>query len=192
MHADRTNRGLLSMLGLLLLAAGITGILAGTDAFARNGGNRHLLDNPVGRYIGDNQTWFWLTAAAVAAILALLALRWFAAVLRPAPRTADIELAVTTPGHGRTTLESAALRDALTTEINGYRDVDHAHIQVLGNLDAPRLTVTVHATRDADLAALRHRLQTQALAHARQALDAADLPVRLDLAVAKQPTSRVT
>src|SRR5919202_1225484 len=50
MHADRTNRALLGLLGLLLLAAGVAGILAGTSAFGAGGPHRHLLDNAAGRY----------------------------------------------------------------------------------------------------------------------------------------------
>lgn len=190
MHADRTNRALLTLLGLLLLAAGVAGILAGAGVLGDQVDNRHLLANPVAHYIGDNGAWFWPIAALAAAILALLALRWLVAVLRPEPRTGDIHIAAA-PATGRTTLDSGALRDALTAEIETYRGVDNARIHVLGTPDAPRLTVTVRATNDSDLVALRRRLETQALQHARQALDSPELPIRLHLSLANQKTSRV-
>ena len=189
MHADRTNRTLLTLLGLLLLAAGVAGILAGIDTFGHQVANRHLLANSLARYIGDNSAWFWPIAAVAATLLALLALRWLFAVLRPEPRTGDIHIAAA-PGTGYTTLDSGALRDALTAEIETYRGVDNAHIRVLGTPDAPRLAVTVRATDDSDLVALRRRLETQALQHARQALDSPHLPIQLNLAVTNQ-TSRV-
>jgi hypothetical protein len=189
MHADRTNRALLTLLGLLLLAAGVAGILAGTDILGHQVGNRSLIANPVGHYIGDNSAWFWPIAALAAAVLALLALRWLVAVLRPDARPGDIHIAAA-PTTGRTTLDSGALRDALTAEIETYRGVDNARIRVLGTPDAPRLAVTVRVTNDSDLVALRRRLETQALQHARQVLDSPDLPIRLHLSLTNQ-TSRV-
>lgn len=189
MHADRTNRALLILLGLVLLAAGVAVILAGADILGDQLGNRHLLANPVAHYIGDNSAWLWPIAALAAALLALLAIRWLVAVLRPEPRIGHIHIAAT-PATGRTTLDSGALRDALTAEIETYRGVDNARIRVLGTPDAPRLAVTVRATNDSDLVALRRRLETQALQHARQALDSPDLPIRLHLSLTNQ-TSRV-
>jgi hypothetical protein len=190
MHADRTNRTLLTLLGLVLLLGGVALIVAGTNVFGANFSRRHLLNNPAAHYAGTHSNWFWPAIAVVAFLLALLALRWLAAVLRPQPRAGDIAIA-SAPATGRTQLDSGALRDALTGEIETYRGVDNVRIQVLGSSDAPRLAVTIRATRDSNLVALRRRLETQALQHARQALDAPRLPVRLDLDVTKQPRSRV-
>jgi hypothetical protein len=193
MHADRTNRAFLTILCLLLLLGGAALIVAGTatNLYGAHFSRRHLLDNPAAQYAGTHSNWFWPAIAFLAFLLALLALRWLAAVLRPQPRTGDIDItaAVAT---GRTHLDSGALRDALTGEIETYRGVDNARVQVLGSSDAPRLAVTIRATRDANLAALRRRLETRALQHARQALDAPGLPIHLDLDVTKQPGSRVS
>jgi hypothetical protein len=191
MHADRTNRALQALLGLLLFAGGAAGLLAGTDAFGDDLDRRRLLDNPVARFIGDNSAWFWPVTALAAAILALLALRWLIAVLSPAARTADIAIQGDRSA-GRTTLRSGALSDALATELETYRGVHAARVRVSGTPTDPSLDVTVRTAEDADLARLRHRIETEALTHARQALDTPRLPIRLDLTTTDHRSSRVS
>jgi MFS family permease len=191
MHADRTSRAVLALLGLLLLAAGTAGVLAGTDVLGRDVDRRHLLDNPVAGFIGDNTEWFWPVVALVAAVLAVLALRWLIALLSPAPGTRDIVIGGDRSA-GRTILRSGALGDALTTELQTYRGVHAARVRVSGPPTAPALGITVRTTEDADLARLLRRIETGALAHAREALDAPRLPVRLDLTATDRRAGRVS
>lgn len=47
MHADRVNRAALAILGLLLLALGVSGILLGASVFGDRAAHRKLLDNSV-------------------------------------------------------------------------------------------------------------------------------------------------
>lgn len=190
MHADRTNRVLLAALGLLLFAGGGAGLLAGAGAFGGDLDRRHLLDNPVAGFVADNSVWFWPVAALVAAVLAILALRWLIAVLSPAPRPGDIVIRGERSA-GRTTLRAGALSDALATELETYHGVHAARVRVAGTPTDPRLDVSVRTTEDADLARLRHRIETEGLAHARQALDTPRLPVRLDLTTTDHRSSRV-
>ena len=191
MHADRTNRVVLALLGVLLFAGGTLGVLAGTEALGRDLDRRRLLDNPVARFIGDNSGWFWPAAALGAALLALLGLRWLVAVLSPAPRAGDIVIR-SDRSAGRTTLRPGALGDALATELQTYRGVHAARVRVSGTPTDPGLEVAVRTTEDADLAQLRHRIETEALIHTRQALDAPQLPIRLDLTTTDHRSSRVS
>ncbi|MEV8510166.1 hypothetical protein AB0368_35790 [Actinoplanes sp. NPDC051475] len=190
MYADRTTRALLTLLGVALLAGGTAGILAGADVFGHHLAGRHLTDNPIARCGGDNGVWFWPAAALTGVIAALLALRWLIAVLTPRPRAADITIA-TDRSAGPTALDPDALTDAVTTEINSYRGVDTSHARVYGSPTDPRLAITVRTDDDADIAAIRHRLESNALAHLRQALGRPDLPITLDITVGNHQTSRV-
>jgi hypothetical protein len=63
---------------------------------------------------------------------------------------------------------------------------------VLGDPGDTRLIVTVAVLTTADIPALRERIETQALAHARQALGKSDLPIRMFLDVSRAEPSRVT
>ncbi|MFI6244415.1 alkaline shock response membrane anchor protein AmaP [Micromonospora sp. NPDC050795] len=190
MHADRTTRALLSLLGLALLAAGTAGILAGTDVLGNHLAGRHLTDNPIARYLGDNSVWLWPVAAVVGLAVAILALRWLIAVLTPRSRAGDIVIASGSSA-GRTSLDANALTDAVTTEINSYRGVDTSRAKVFGSPTDPRLTISVRTEDSANIAAVRDRIEGDALAHVRQALERPDLPIILTITIGDRQSNRV-
>jgi hypothetical protein len=190
MHADRTNRIVLLLLGLLLTAAGVAGLLAGSGAFGSAVADRTLADNGLSRYFGDNGRWLWPVAAAVALIMLLLVLRWLAAVLFSTDRVRVLSLR-TDSTNDRTTLAAPAVAGAVRGEIEGYHSVRSARVWLIGNPEEPRLAVNVNADGDADLGALRDRIEHGALAHARHALDRPALPIRLDLELTSQQPTRV-
>jgi hypothetical protein len=190
MHADRTNRTILALLGALLAAAGVAGILAGTPLFGADLPRRRLLDNPVSRFIGNESVWAWPVAASLALIAAIVVIRWLITILLSTDRISDIVVA-NEGSAGRTTLAAAALSDAVDTEIGAYHGVQSAQSRVLGSRTRPLLAVTVNADQSADLAALREGIEANAITHARHALDRADLPVQLDLTVSRRHGSRV-
>ena len=185
MHADRTNRALLALFGLLVLAAGTAAMTASFGGFGTAFARRALLDNRASTYIGQHGTWVWAATAFVCLLIALAALRWILALLTSTDRAGDI----TIPGgdhQGSTTLQPGALTGALTGEIESYHSVDSASGRVVGSGGDPRVVITVTARQSADLAALCRRTEAEALAHARQALGRPDLPIRLDLDVSRR------
>ncbi|GIH03100.1 hypothetical protein Rhe02_11670 [Rhizocola hellebori] len=190
MHADRTNRILLLLLGLLLTAAGVAGLLAGSGAFGSALADRTLADSALSRYFGDNGRWLWPVAAAVAVIVLLLVLRWLFAVLFSTDRVRVLALH-TDRATDRTTLAAPAVARAVRGEIEGYHSVRAARVWLIGDPEEPRMAVTVDVDGDADLGALRDRIEHGALAHARHALDRPDLPIRLDLELTRQQPARV-
>ncbi|MER7008509.1 alkaline shock response membrane anchor protein AmaP [Dactylosporangium sp. NPDC000555] len=191
MHADRVNRAALALLGLLLLALGVSGILLGAGVFGEDAAHRNLLDNSISHFIGAHGGWVWPAVAVVAVVIALLSLRWLLTVLFSTGRLADITVAGDHSA-GRTTLTSTALGDALSGEIESYRGVHSARTHLEGDPTNPQLAVTVNTQQNADLAALRRHIETNALAHARHALGVPDLPIRLDITVTRQRSARVT
>lgn len=185
----RLDRFVLVLLGLLLTAAGALGLLAGFGAFG--GGRRHraVFDNPVGRFFGDHGDWLWPVLALVGLCLGYLALRWLLAQLTP---TAVRDLQLEPQGRqGRTELSSAAVTEAVSEEIRGYRGVSAASARLTGDEVQPELALRVQLDGRADVAALRSRIERDAIGHARQALDNPDLPVRLDLVVTDRKAARV-
>ena len=181
MHADRTNRIALALFGLLVLVAGAAGMAASTGVFGAAFSRRTLFDNQAGSYIGDHGGWLWPAVAGACLLLALACLRWVLALLASTDRVGDI----TVPGgtHQDTTIvQPAALTDALTREIGAYHGVDAARGRVIGDGRNPGIVLTVTTAPSADLHALHRRIETEALAHARRALDKPSLPIQLDLA----------
>jgi len=135
--------------------------------------------------------WLWPVSAVVALLLVLVALRWLLALLFTTDRTGDLRV----PGGGgagRGTLAPGAVTEAVVEEIESYRGVGSARARLIGDPANPQLVVTATLKDSADLAALRRRIQADALAHARAALDRPDLPAQLDLTVTTKRPTRVT
>lgn len=187
---DRLHRGVLLLVGLVLLGLGVAGILAGAGALGRTLPGRPLFDNPAARYVGHGSAWFWPVAALVSLVVGGLALRWLLTHLH-SERVRDLDLGTDRAG-GPTHLTSGALLEAVTGEISGFRGVRRASGRLLGDDRDPRLVLVVDLNGDADVVAVRQRVEQEAVAHARASLDRADLPVRLDLRVTDASTgSRV-
>jgi len=186
MHADRTNRFALTVFGLLVLLAGAAGITASAGVFGTGFSRRTLFANRVSSYIGHHGTWVWAAAAGVCLLIALAALRWILVLLISTDRAGDIPIPVSTQ-EGTTILQPAALTGALTREIGTYHGVDSARGRIIGDASDPEIVLTVTASQSADLHALHRRIETEALAHARQALGKTDLPIQLNLDVSRRP-----
>ena len=191
MHADRTNRVGLALLGLLAVLTGAAGLSLSTGFFGPAYPDRTLLANQVGSYVGRNGDWLWPAAAAVCLLIALASLRWLIALLLSTDRASDITI---TRGSraGTTTMHPAAFTGAVTREIETYHGVDSAKARVIGEPADPGLVVTVTAAGGADLAGLCHRIEAEALSHARQSLGRPGLPIQLDVDVSNRAPERVS
>lgn len=190
MHADRTNRTVLVILGLLATLVGVFGALAGYGAFGDSVQHRPLIDNPVSRYFGEHGDWLWPVVAVGCGLVALACLYWLWVLLFSTDRSGNLRLAGDRSA-GRTTLAHAALTNAVSGEVASYPGVASARSRLIGDPYRPRLVITAVLEESADLAAIRRRIETQAAAHARQALDQPDLPVQLDLTVTGRRDRRV-
>jgi hypothetical protein len=191
MHADRTNRVILAVFGLVLLAVGVAGLIANLGGFGKAFADKTLFTNRVSRYFGEQGSWLWPVIAVGCALVAFLMLRWIYVLLVSTDRPDDIVFRGDANA-GRTVLRPAALAAAVRDEISTYHGVSSAKARVLGDPGDPRLVVTVAALTTADIPALRQRIETQGLAHARQAVERADLPIRVFLDVTQAEASRVT
>ena len=191
MHADRTNRTMMLVFALLLIAAGLDAGAASIGGYGTGTAHSHLMANPTGHFIGANGIWLWPVAAVAALIVALIALRWLIALLFSTDRSGDL-LIRSGSGAGRTTLASGALTDAVAEEIEGYRGVNSARARLIGDREDPELVVTAGLEQTADFTALRQRIETEALTHARQALGDMALPAQLELTISTKRGARVT
>ena len=186
MHADRTKRFALTLFGLLVLIAGAASMTASTGVFSTPFSTRTLFANRVSTYIGQHGTWVWPIVAGVFLLIALAALRWIVALLVSTDRAGDIPIPVRAH-EGTTILQPAALTGALTQEVGAYHGVDTARGRIIGAASAPEIVIAVTASQSADLHALHRRIETEALAHTRQALGKTDLPIHLHLDISRRP-----
>ena len=192
MHADKTNRTMLILLAVLMIAAGAAGLVAGFGILGSVTRHGALTHNRVGAFIGRDGDWLWPVVAIVAVVIVYLALRWLFTLLTSTDRSGDLPVRSAEEGsvRGRTTLVSTAVTSAVTEEIGTYRGVQSARARMTGDAEDPTLAVGVTLEQTADLAGLRHRIETEALSHARQALDKPELPILLDLTITTKRATR--
>jgi hypothetical protein len=220
MHADRTNRVLLALIGLLALAIGAGGLLISGGVFGKRFSRRLVTDNQFVRYFAMHGGWLWLTIAGVAFLILVLTLFWLLRLLFSTDRAGDIALPSAHPSKresraqrlrdhaagaagaagaperdhatGHTSVSASALSQAVAQEIDTYHGVLATRARVLGEPADPSLVIEVKASRRADLPALVLRIEQEAILHARQALESPGLPVKLDIAVTDKGVARTT
>ncbi|MEO6956545.1 MAG: alkaline shock response membrane anchor protein AmaP [Antricoccus sp.] len=191
MHADRTNRTVLTLLAIILLAAGIAGALLSYGVFGSAAAKKKVFNNPISDYIGQNGNWFWIAAAVLGLILAFLGLRWLIALSFSTDRVNELTV-VGNKEQSRTTLTSSAITRALTEEVEAYEGIHSATARMIGDQDAPELVLEAVLEDTANLASVRDRIENEDLAHVRQALNAPSMPIIVDLSVTDQHQSRVS
>jgi hypothetical protein len=189
MHADRTNRAMVLLLAILMIAAGGAAGAASLGAFGSFTQRSTLLDNPTGHFTGTHGDWLWPAAAAGAAILVLLAFRWLITLLFSTDRSGDLLMSPRGQSE-RTMLAAPALTEAVLEEIESYRGVSSARARLVGDPADPRLVVTAALEENADFSTLRRRIETEALTHARLAVENTALPARLDLTITGKRSAR--
>lgn len=184
--ADRLNRVLVALIGLLLLSAGVLTLVRSFGGFGARLADDPLLTQAQTRFVEDSSPWSWIVVAVVGVLVALLALRWLLAQLRT-DRIGTLDLEPD-PRKGATTLHATAVTTALREEIESYRGVTSARARLLHDARHPDLVLSVDLDARADVAATRARIETTAVAHARQALGLTDLPTRLTITPARGRT----
>ena len=190
MHADRFNRFALLVFGLVVLLAGLAGLAMSVGLFGTSYSHHALFDNFISTYIGDQGQWLWPAAAAVGVVVALLALRWVLTLVTSTDRSGDLHVSGDRRA-GRTTMKSSALTRAVTAEIETYRGVAAAKARTVGDAGAARLVVEVTALRGTNIGELTHRIDDEALTHARAAMGREDMPIRLDVTVGPKALNRL-
>lgn len=176
--ADRLNRVLVALCGLLLLTGGVLALIRSFGGFGARLADDRLLTDAQTRF-ADRNAWVWIAVAAGAVLLALLALRWLLAQLR-SDRSGTMDLEPD-PRKGATTLHPSAVTTAVCQEIESYRGVRSARARLLHDDQHPDLVLDVDLDDRADIAATRSRIETDALAHTRTVLGLTELPTKLTL-----------
>jgi hypothetical protein len=186
---DRLNRALLTLLSLLLLAAGAYALARGGDAFGADAAEEPVLLETVRDFVGRNQNVFWPCVFVVSLIVALVALRWLLAQFR-SPRLTELDLTRDGGTRGSTRLRAAGASQALADEVEDYFGVASASARLVEDGERPEVDLRVDVNDDADVPALRARIEEHALRRFCQALEVPDVEARLYLRLT-DPAPRV-
>ena len=169
----RLNRIVLTLLGLLCLAAGGVALLVGTGVVG------DLLPVPADAPLLPAGPalpgWAPVAVAGVAIIIGLLALRWLIAQTIRRPTSSSWQLSPDTRT-GTTYIDSDTAAQPLADEIEEYPGVRSATARLTGPRQHPHLYLRVSADDHADISDLRRHIDDDALPRLTQALDLPALP----------------
>jgi hypothetical protein len=174
----RGNRIGLAFLGLLLLAGGAAALLAGQGVLGTRYRDAPLLTGWEDRWV-DSRAWVWPVIGAVAALVTLLCLRWLLVQVRR-DGVGSLQLEADRR-RGATRVDARLLERAVSEEVGDYPGVLRASAQLAGQAGAPELHLTVALREGADLPAVRRRIDEEAVANLRGALEVDRLPLLLTL-----------
>jgi hypothetical protein len=175
--ANVLNRVVLTVLGLLLLAAGGVGLALSAGAFGASRATYPVLPQAVSTF-PDTRPWFWWAVAGVLLLTSVLALRWLIAQLRT-DRTTRLDR-TTNAREGYTTLHASALTHAVEDEALGITGVTSATANVRER-HAQHVFLRLGLAESADIGEVRGRLENEVVAHLREAVGAARFPVTSEL-----------
>ncbi len=171
------NRAVLTLLALLLLAAGVIMVLLGFGLFFLAPGSAVL--PAVATTWVEDRPWLWWVAAAVSLAIALLGLRWLIAQLRT-DGVGSFALISASGSDGLTQVRSSGVTEAVEDDAESIQGVERASARVAGH-DVQRVELTVTTTEEADMSAVRRGLEDQTVSRLRAALDPPDLPVQIEI-----------
>lgn len=168
---DRLNRSVFTVLGLILLVAGVYGLLRGYGVFGDTAAQESLLTGRITGLLGRIGDLFWPLMALLFLIIAYLAWRWLRAQLTGNPSVSEVDL-TRDPEAGRTRLSASSATAALTQDIQGDPAVRSAKAKMVENGRDPDVDLQVEVAEDADLEGIRRRIEEEALVRFARAIQA--------------------
>ncbi|RJL33188.1 alkaline shock response membrane anchor protein AmaP [Bailinhaonella thermotolerans] len=184
-HKSHINRTALTLVGLVLLAAGALALAKALGAFGRRTG--HLMTPAMERFAAQHQ-WFWWAVAAGLLVLVVLGLSWLLAQGGSDRVRGGLHLA--DGPDGVTRMNAGAATDAVTSELKALPGVQDAHTTLAGTPDKPYLRVNVTIDESTDVASFRTRLRNHVIARLRTALELDHLQSLVRLRLANTPKPR--
>jgi hypothetical protein len=181
-RVNATNRTVLVLIGLVLLAVGVGGLLLSLDLTGGATGRLPVVPDLVAGFV-IGTAWLPWAAAAAALVVALLGLWWLLAQFRVDWPT-QLDLTGDRPD-GTTTLAAGALTDAVEDDAASIRGVTGASAS-LRSQPTRRLDLAIDVAAFADLGEVRRRLEQQTATRTRQVIDQPNLPIWIEL----RPTRR--
>ena len=200
--ATRLNRAWLTILGIVLLLAGLAILLVATGLLApaaRAVGLAVSRPTPSNHLFGAATatafalTWVVLLTALAGVVIGLLGLAWLIAQIPRSNEAKPFRLHDDAQT-GLTRCGSSVLSDAVEEQIKALPGVQNASAVIRGTSSSPDLTVKVTASDRADLPRLLARLQNEVATDLAGALDTKlrRLGVQVEIDTAKTKTDQIT
>jgi hypothetical protein len=186
------NRVLLALVGLVLVALGVSvlavGLGAGAPSWWIHQSAHDVLLTRHERTRWQGTDWWWPTVIGGLSILLLAAVWWLSAVLR---RHRLSEVLVDTGDGEEALLRGRAMEEVLAEEASAVDGVERADVTLVGQRDRPRTRVRLLLGERAAPGDTLHRLTTGALAVARESARLTQLPATVHVRAVRHRAQRV-
>lgn len=182
------ERSLITVLALVLLAAGLLGLAVGFGLLGRYRAQRPVLDPLVVQWIGGSRTLFFAVGLAIGVVLVLLGIWWLLRSLRPEGRP---NMQLDSDAESSATVTAGALSDAVRTDAEQVTGVSRARARMAGSAQRPALRLTLSLQEGTDVRNVWEELDEKVLSRARQALEVEALPTSIRLQLDRAARQRV-
>ncbi|RZT85296.1 hypothetical protein EV383_2160 [Pseudonocardia sediminis] len=180
----------LTLLGLVLLAAGVLTILLILGVFGQNRPERPILDPMVLGVLNSQLLIARIVAIVVGVLLVVFGLIWTVRALRPESKP---DLVIDGGPGTDIRVSSSAAANAVADGASALPGVGRARARMVGSSTAPAVRATVWVTDEADVAEICRRLDSEVLTEVRDSLGLRALPVAVRLELESSgKTSRVS
>lgn len=185
----RGNRFFLLVVGTLVAAAGVLAVVRHSGGFGDRRAGQALLDEDLRTFVADNEAVFWPAAAAVAVLLALVGFVVLRAQLTRAG-VDELELPTGDDSAGSTELRAGAATDALEDDLEGDPEILGASATCLSGGTVPSVSIRVDVPDGTDLAAVRARIEGQAIPRLARAIEREQVTATLQFRLAAPSSAR--
>lgn len=174
----------LTLVGLVLLVAGVLTILLISGVFGADRRLRPVLDPIAVGVLTAQPMVSWIVATVAGLLLVLLGLLWAARALRPEARP---DLVVDDGAGTEIRIDASAAADAVADGALALPGVSRARARMVGSAARPAVRAVVWVDDDAEgslaetVAEVCRRLDAEVLTQVRDSLGLADLPVAVRL-----------
>lgn len=169
-RSARTDRMVATVMALIALTGGVTGLLVGTGVFGTAAAERPLVGPIVVGWVAAHRQGALGIAIVAGLLLVWLGLWLVLRSVRP-ERIPDLVLDPS-PAAGLT-VTAAALSDAVRTDAETVPGVARARVRLVGDAADPAMRITLWLQQGADLRAVWDELDAGVLGRVREALAAA-------------------
>lgn len=182
------ERGVVTLVGLLLLAAGAAALLVGSGWLGTYRAQRPVLDPLVGRWLREQPQWATAVAAVLGVLLLVLGVWW---VSRAARREARPDVRWDVEQAGTTTVTASAITEAVRADAESVTGVTRARVRMAGSHRRPSLQLTLSLQEGTHVRHVWEELEAKVLSRAREALETEVVPTAIRLKLDRSPRQRV-
>jgi hypothetical protein len=187
-RSSRGDRVLVSLIGLLLLAAGVFALVLAQGWLGADRAGRTVVDPVAAHGISGHPLPVLVGGILGGLVLLALGLAWFARSVRPQRRP---DLMLDTDLDFRVLLTSGAICEAVRADCERLSGVNRARVRTVGSAEWPAMRMNLWLDEGTDVRGVWSEMESGVLPRLRQSIEGQRLPVGVRVELDSAPPPRV-